>query len=907
MRDTFCVGILTRLASRATDRNAKSAAMSDPNDPHDSPDPHGPQQLNERPEAFSAGARIAPPRRDAPPPRNKPGKQKGPAKAKRKRGPIARALGGLVTAAYSLVFLVIIVGLLGASGMFLYFSASLPSIDSLKDYKPPLESRIYTSDFQLLAEVGSEHSIYTTYDQIPPIVAQAFISAEDRLFWVEPGVNPLAMVRAAFTDISLVGSGRRPIGASTITQQVVKNMVLDNHITFATKIKEAMLAMRVNQVMSKQQVLTLYLNEVDLGHNSFGIAAAAQTYFNKPLSQIDIAEAATLASLPKAPTNYDPFLHPNDALQRRNFVIGRMLADGAITQAQADAATAAPLLPRAVANTRTVLNGGYFADAVHNQMVQQFGQNAVNTGGLVVQTSMNPVLQQAATQAVRDGLEQYDRKYDGWHGLVGHVTDADLAENWAQDLAAQKTPPGMRGNWLLGIVLEAHGPAARIGMLDPASGDPVTGSLPVANMQWARPPVSGGLGGRPAAVSDVLHPGDVIMLSGSGDKLALEQIPKIQGALISMDPVTGRVFAMVGGWSHDMSSFNRVTQAQRQPGSSVKPLVYLTAIEQGIQPDAPVLDGPFVQQLPDGTLYRPGNYENTFQGPVPMFHALEQSLNLATLHLTRQVGLSNVATTFQNFGIVNPMPPYYPSAIGAIDTTLWKMTTAYAALDQYGRQVTPSLIDSVTGPDGNVVYQASGQACDNCSNNADPGQPPALNLSGAQLADPDSVFQIITMMKGVVLRGTGAPAVVGITQPVAGKTGTTNDFNDAWFIGFTPGIVTGCWIGFDTPASLGKDETGGNVCGPIWNEYMKIALKDQPNLDFAAPQGMTLQQVAEPSGTMVAEAFKYNQTPGAQSQNSLLGGIGGAAEDSGTPQEPGAPGSPPVNPGAIDKSLGGLY
>lgn len=867
---------------------------NDPNFPHDSQDDGG----------FSAGPRLAPPRRMEPPPR-KPGKKAAPG-PKRKRGPIGRFFGGMITTLYSLVFLVIIAGLLGASGAFLYFSAGLPSVDSLKDYKPPLESRIYTNNFQLLSEIGAAHSIYVTYDQIPPLVGQAFISAEDRLFWVEPGVNPLAMARAAITDISLIGSGRRPIGASTITQQVVKNMLLDNHITFATKIKEAILAMRVDQVMSKQQVLALYLNEVDLGHNSFGIAAASQTYFNKPLSQIDIAQAAMLASLPKAPTNYDPFLHPDDAMQRRNFVISRMLADNAITKDQATAAMAEPLLPRSVASNRRVIDGGYFADSVRTALVQQFGQDKVNNGGLVVHTSLDPVLQQAASNAVRDGLEQYDRKYDGWHGLVTHLADPALADNWSTDLAKQKTPPGMRMDWQLGVVLAADGKTARIGLLDQANDNPVTGELPVGNMLWARPVVSGGLGGRPNATSDVLHTGDVIMVSGPPKNLSLEQIPNIQGALFSMDPATGRVLAMVGGWSHDVSPFNRVTQAQRQPGSSVKPLVYLTALEQGVQPDAPVMDGPFVQQLPDGTVYRPGNYENSFQGPVPMFHALEQSLNLATLNLTRQIGLSNVGTTFQNFGIVNPMPPYYPSAIGAIDTTLWKMTTAYAALDQYGRQVTPSLIDSVTGPDGNILYQAPGQACDNCINNADPSQPPQLNLSGSQLADPDSVFQVITMMQGVVLRGTGAPAVVGIPQPVAGKTGTTNDFNDAWFIGFTPGIVTGCWIGFDTPTNLGKDETGGNVCGPIWNEYMKAALQNQPNLPFAPPQGMTLNQVPEPSGTMVSEAFKYNQTPGAQSQNSLLGGT---QDDNGTQPAPGTPGAtpPPASPSTIDKSLGGLY
>ncbi len=877
--------------------------MPDPNDPNL---PHGPQDESG---GFSAGPRLARARRAAPPPPRRGKKQPQPQpQPKRKRSLLGRLFSGAVTGLYSLVFLFIIAGILGASGAFLYFSSGLPSVDSLKDYKPPLESRIYTSNFQLLDEVGTRHSIYVTYDQIPPIVAEAFISAEDRLFWVEPGINPFAIIRAAITDISLIGTGRRPIGASTITQQVVKNMLLDNHITFATKIKEAILAMRVDQVMSKKQVLTLYLNEVDLGQNSFGIAAAAQTYFGKPLSQIDIAEAATLASLPKAPTSYNPFLHPRAALGRRNFVIGRMLADGVITKAQADAAIAEPLLPRTVVNNHSVVDGGYFADAVQAQLVQQFGQAEVDTGGLVVQTSLNPALQKAATDAVRNELETYDHEYDGWHGLVTHLNDPDLAANWAADLGKQQNPAGMRADWRLGIVLDAGTQAARIGMLDPATGKTMAGTLPLANMRWARPPVKGGFGPWPSAVSDVLKAGDVIMVSGSGKNLALEQIPKVQGALISMDPVTGRILAMVGGWSHDESPYNRAIQAKRQPGSSVKPLVYITALEQGIQPDATVLDAPFVQQMPNGTVYRPGNYEDSFQGPVPMFHALEQSLNLATLHLTRQIGLDNVAKNFKAFGIVRHVPPYYPSAIGAIDTTLWKMTNAYADLDEYGRQVTPSLIDSVTGPDGNVLYQTPGQACDNCQTNASPSQPPQLDLPGKQLADPDSAFQIVTMMQGVVKRGTGVPAVQGISQPVAGKTGTTNNFYDAWFIGFTPGIVTGCWVGYDTPADLGNNETGGNVCGPIWNAYMKVALKNQPDLGWAMPQGMTLEKVPEPDGTMVTEAFKYNQTPGAQSNNTLLGGTDTLPNASGTqPGTPGTPGAPAATPQAIDNSLGGLY
>ncbi|MGE4482136.1 penicillin-binding protein 1A [Acidocella sp.] len=869
--------------------------------------------MSDQNDDFPAGERLARSSR-TPQQKRQPAREPRAPRPKR-RGLIGRIFGFFITSLYRLAFLAVVAGIVIAGGCFLYFSAGLPSIDSLKTYKPPLETRVFTSNFQLLSEMGTQHSIYVTYDQIPPVVANAFISAEDRLFWVEPGINPLAVIRAGLTDIARIGSGRRPLGASTITQQVVKNMLLDNHITFVTKIKEAILAMRVSQAMSKQQVLTLYLNEVDLGHNSFGVAAAAMTYFNKPLSQLDIAQAATLAALPKAPTNYDPFLHPDASLQRRNFIIGRMQADGVITAAQAKTAQAEPLLPQAETATKGVPNGGYFADAVRAQLIQQFGLKAVNTGGLIVRTSLNPALQEAATNALRNGLESYDHDYDGWHGLVNHLSDKDLSSNWQALLAKQPTPAGMRTGWRLGIVLSAGATEARIGTTAGSNGTPETGTLPLANMRWARPRVNGHPGARPTSTAQVLHPGDLIMVSGDLKSLSLEQIPNVQGALISMDPRTGRVVAMVGGWSHSLSPFNRAVQAQRQPGSSVKPLVYLTAMEQGIQPDAPVLDGPFVQVMSNGTVYRPGNYENTFQGPVPVFHALEQSLNLATLHLARQVGLPAIAKTFHDFGIVDKMPPYYPSVIGAIDTTLWKMTAAYASLDQYGRLVTPSLIDSVTNPDGTVLYQAPDEQCANCVN-GNPDQPPQLNPTGPQVADPDSVYQMLVMMRGVVLRGTGVPAVRGISQPVAGKTGTTNNFNDAWFIGFTPGIVTGCWVGFDTPTSLGNNETGGNVCGPIWNEYMKVALKNQPDIDFATPPGMTLQQVPEPDGRLVTEAFKPNQSPGAQNGNGLLGGgmdsLDGsdssnpltAPDNNGAP----APGSSAPAPAAtIDKSLGGLY
>jgi len=868
---------------------------------------------------FSAGERLAPARRDPPrkPPQRLPpaggsgeGGGRSPVKRPRRRGFWAFVARFLVGGLYKFAIFAIVAILLIGGGGFYVLSAGLPSVDSLQDYKPPLESRIYASNFQLVSELADQRRIYVPYDRIPPLVAQAFISAEDRNFWMDPGIDPVAILRAGFVDISRMGSDRRPLGASTITQQVVKNMLLDNQITFARKIKEAILAVRVSRVMTKQQILELYLNEIYLGNNSYGVAAAAQAYFDKPLSQLTIAEAASLGALPKAPSSYDPFRHPQEALARRNWVIGRMQADGAITAAQAQAAMAEPLLPRAGGPSLTVPDSGYFADAVQQQLVQQFGADQTSQGGLIVKTSLDPRLQQAAADAVRDGLERYDHIYSGWHGLVAHVDDPSLETNWQTDLSQQANPPGMRSDWHLAIVISTTPSTAKVGYTDqsgPIGADPArTGAISLSSIRWARPLINGDPGAPPSDMSQVLKPGDFVMIA-PGDtrsEVNLEQVPNIQAALICMDPRTGRVLAMIGGWSHDISPFDRATQAQRQPGSSVKPFVYLAAMQQNIQPDAPVLDAPFVQQLADGTVYRPGNYEDDFQGPVPMYHALEQSLNLATLNLARTVGLPNIAKNFEAFGIVNPMPPYYPSAIGAIDTTLWRMVAGYAALDEYGRQVTPTLIDSVTDPDGKVLYQAPGPACDNCAG-GDPSQLPQINYSGQQLADSDSVFQIITMMKGVVLRGTGQPAVLGITQPVAGKTGTTNDFNDAWFIGFTPGVLTGCWIGFDHPQSLGKGQTGGNVCGPIWNEFMKVALADQPGLDFPVPAGMTLQSTGD-----AIEAFKPGQTPGAQSTDSLLAGGNSLTSpaDNDQPDQPSTttPGQPAPAAQTGDK-LGGLY
>ena len=856
------------------------------------------------------------------------------AQPKRARPGFWRFTGGfLARSFYRLAVVGILVGLIGGGGLFLYFSTGLPSVKALRHYQPPLETRIYASDFKLIGALGTQNRIYVPYQQIPPLVQDAFISAEDRSFWTEPGIDPLAIMRAGFVDMTRLGSGERPLGASTITMQVVKNMLLNNRIDFTRKIKEAILALRVNRAMSKKRILTIYLNEIYLGQNSWGVAAAAQAYFDKPLSRLTIAEAASLGGLPKAPTNYNPFLHPNRALRRRNWVINRMRVDGAITQTQAKQAEAEPLLPQAAQQARSILGAGYFSDAVQAQLIKMFGRKRTMQGGLIVRTSMVPRLQIAAMTAMRDRLQRYDHQFGAFHGVLGAIPVARLAD-WPKALSAQATPPGMRHNWRLGLVLSAAPQSAEIGWMSASGRAHHTGLLTQAGIGWTIMQAGTHIVALPHAINQFLRPGDLVMIAPPSTQkpsrqktslhhnphLALEQIPHVEGSMLSMDPRTGRVLAMVGGWSHAMSPYNRAMQAHRQPGSGVKPFDYLTAMQAGLQPDATILDAPFVQQLSDGQVYRPGDYEMTFLGPVPVFYALEQSLNLATLHLARRIGLANIAANFEKFGIVHHMPLIYPAVIGALDTTLWRMVRGDAALAEYGRQVTPSLIDSVTAPDGHILYQAPDQLCGNCSDGS-PAQPPVLQRPGARLAGPDSVYQVIMMMRNVTEYGTGVPAMVGINRPVAGKTGTTNNFNDAWFVGFVPQMVTGCWIGYDTPRDLGNNQTGGNVCGPAWNQYMRVALKHQPVVNFRTPPGMTLAQVSYGSQT-VTEAFKPGQTPGAQSNlglvadNPLSGTNFPATATAG--QSEFNPISGPLNPNAnaptkppapppVDKSLGGLY
>ena len=797
------------------------------------------------------------------------------------------------------------------------YAAELPSLDGLRQYQPKVMSRIYAADDRLLSELATERRIFVPISAIPDQLKQAFISAEDQKFWTHRGVDPFAIARAGFVDLMYYGTGRRPIGASTITQQVAKNMLLGNEVSVSRKVKELILALRIDESMTKEHVLELYLNEIYLGLQSYGVAAAAAAYFNKTLDELTLPEAAFLAALPKAPNNYNPFRFADAAKARRDWVLDRMTEDRAITPEQAAAAKAAPIQPAAFRRPDPIAGSEWFAEEVRRQLVDRFGADLTNQGGYSVRTSLDPVLQTAADKTLRAGLMAYDRSKGGWRGPITHLDgDPGMRQGWSNRLAALPRAPGMLPDWRMAVVLETGDREAKLGWIERPPGQPVGGgvskvaSMELADLGWARPVRGNGLGPSPRKTSDVFTVGDVVMVEpvagtpgqgkspGRPDRLLLRQVPLVQGAIVTLDPNTGRVLAMSGGWSFEGSQFNRATQAQRQPGSSFKPFVYLTALESGLSPSQRILDAPFEQKTAQG-IWRPSNYGGSFAGVVPMRIALERSLNLVSVRLADKVGMDAVAQTAIAFHVVDGMPKVLAAALGAVETTILRQASAYAGLAMGGKEVLPSLVDSVQDREGKVIWRPSGLECRGC---ADPAQPPSIVDNRRQIADPASVAQIVTMMQGVVAKGTGYAAGAGLGRAIAGKTGTTQDSMDAWFVGFTPDLVTAVWIGFDDNASLGDKETGGGIAAPIWHDYMAIALKNRPNLTFKIPEGVRMASWDSGYGPRT-DAFKPGQEPGG-TQGVIGGGTGGGSgEGAGVAEN-----DRPVGPGiGIDSGVGGLY
>lgn len=823
----------------------------------------------------------------------------------------------IVLRLFAFLLLLGVLGAITAAGAVVYglwhFGRDLPEYAQLAEYEPPVASRTYAGDGRLMAEFARENRIYLPIDSIPKRVRDAFLAAEDKYYYDHKGVNFLSIGRALLQNVEHYFDNRRPVGASTITQQVAKNFLLTNELSMDRKVREALLAMRIEKALTKDRILELYLNEIFLGFRSYGVAAAALNYFDKTLDELSIEEAAFLAALPKGPSNYDPIRHPERAKGRRDWVIGQMQDAGFITAAEAQQAREQPIELRRRRQVETV-QADWVAEEVRRTLIEQMGEDAVYGGGLMVRTTLDPALQELGERVLRDGLEAYDRRH-GWRGPLDRLSLEGQAP--AKALAALPRVAGLRPGWSRGVVTALEENSATI-ILEDGS----TGTIPFQEMEWARPwRENQRVGAAPRSAADVLAEGDVVAVMPRTDKegkaldgqYSLRQIPDVNGALVAMDPHTGRVLAMVGGWSFGVSHYNRATQARRQPGSSFKPFVYAAALDAGFTPSSIVMDAPItLPQGPGLPDWSPRNYSREFYGPSTLRLGLEKSRNLMTVRLARDIGAEMVAEYAERFGILENAPPHLSLSLGAGETTLLAMTSAYAEFVNGGRSVTPTLIDRVQDRNGRTVYRHDDRECHGCTPLTFVGaNVPLLPDEREQVVDPHTAYQIVSMLEGVVQRGTGV-RIRDIGKPLAGKTGTTNDAKDAWFIGFSPDLVMGVYVGFDDPRTLGPRETGSSVSVPIFRAFMAEALADDPGTPFRVPPGLRLVRVNAVTGQpaqygdtqTILEAFKPGTEPNALDRpRRILGGdLSAAGELSG-----GSDWHRPERRDSVVTGTGGLY
>ncbi|MDW9413462.1 PBP1A family penicillin-binding protein [Sinorhizobium meliloti] len=760
-----------------------------------------------------------------------------------------------------------------AAAVAIYLGAitkDLPDYEVLANYAPPVTTRFHAGNGALMAEYARERRLYLPIQAIPDRVKAAFISAEDKNFYQHPGIDVTGLARAIAVNLQNFGSGRRPVGASTITQQVAKNFLLSSDQTLDRKIKEAILSFRIEQAYSKDRILELYLNEIFFGLNSYGIAGAALTYFDKSVTELTIAETAYLAALPKGPANYHPFRKVEAAIERRNWVIDRMVENGYVTKADGEEAKQQPLGVKPRRGGAHLFASDFFAEEVRRQIIQKYGDKALYEGGLSVRTSLDPRLQIAARKALQDGLLSYDERR-GFHGPVKTI---EIGGDWGEPLSKIPMLSDVP-EWKLAVVLSVDSEGAEIGIQPDkeVSGkivpERVTGRIAAKNMQWAHRS-AGGKRKSAKSPEEVFGPGDVVYVEPleEAGEYRLRQPPKVQGGLVAMDPHTGRVLAMVGGFSYGQSEFNRATQAMRQPGSAFKPFVYAAALDNGYTPASVILDAP-IEIVAGGQVWRPENYGGGSAGPSTLRLGIEKSRNLMTVRLANDLGMNIVAEYAERFGIYDKMAPLLAMSLGSGETTVLRLVSAYAVIANGGKQIKPSLIDRIQDRYGKTIFRHEDRACENC--NADDWEAqeePVLIDNREQVLDPMTSYQITSMMEGVVARGTAA-GKIKLDRPVAGKTGTTNDEKDAWFVGYTPDLVAGLYLGFDDPAPLGRGATGGGLSAPIFNTFMQKAVEGTRPGKFVVPEGMSLIPVNRKTGMAavegepdtIIEAFKPGTGP----------------------------------------------
>ncbi|MEO1639854.1 MAG: PBP1A family penicillin-binding protein [Pseudomonadota bacterium] len=776
-------------------------------------------------------------------------------------------LGGIFT----LVTLGLVMGAVALGGIIYMYGRDLPSYETLSQYTPKTISRIYSGEGQIIDEFAVERRLFTPAEEIPDIVKQAFISAEDKNFYEHAGYDAMGMV-SAFVD-AVESRGENLRGASTITQQVMKNFLLDGSRSVERKIKEIILAVRIEQAMPKERILELYLNEIFLGQNSYGVTAAALTYFNKPLTELSPGEAAYLASLPKSPSNRHPVRDRDTAIFWRNNTLREMFENGYIDQATYDAERNAPLLSVQGGDyddfRNTLPDRDYFTDEIRRQLSQNFGEEEFFSGGLSIRATVDEELQVSARLALQNALYDYDQAQGIWRGTGIKLEEAQLADEaiWRAALADADVARGIEfeGEWIPAVILDVAENTLTLGIEGVTSSDAEPSTVPRPDIRWLVGDFFDNF-----TRGDVVHVVRATDEEGNFQNWSLRQVPEVQGGFMAMDVNTGRVLAMQGGFSYQHSVFNRATQAQRQPGSSFKPFVYAAALDSGYSPATIIVDAPITINTPQGT-WRPRNASNQFYGPTPMRTGIERSRNLMTIRLAQEVGIDTVGRYAERFGVYEDMNRVLAASLGSDETTLFKMVASYAMFANGGERVEPTLVDRVQDRYGNTLYRHDQRSCLDCADATLPeGQAPRIVTNRTRVMNEITAYQLTSMMRGVVDRGT-ASGTVNLPVPIAGKTGTTNDAKDVWFVGFSSNIVAGCYIGYDTPRSLGARASGGGLCGPVFNAFMTDAIERYGSGPFEVPADCQFINIDRYSGArlpvgatgenVIGECFRPGEEP----------------------------------------------
>ena len=737
----------------------------------------------------------------------------------------------------------LILGLLFIFSTFWYFSAGLPDYKILSSYKPPISSRVHSGEGHLIAEFALQKRLFIPYESIPKIVINSFLSAEDKNFFSHPGVDAKSVTRAIIKNIKNIFSEKRLEGASTITQQVAKNFLLTSEVSIKRKIKEAILAFRIERAYSKERIMELYLNQIYLGEGTYGIAAASLEYFDKAVGELNYEEAALLAALPKAPSKYNPYKSIKKAKIRRDFVL-KNLFDNSFINKKEYINLKNKKIKTKKRKIQLLEEANFYSEEVRRKINETYGYDELYKGGLSIRTPLNSSYQIEALKALRVGLEEYDRRH-GWRGSLANLEKND----WQQDM--QKAVPDKSLNWNLAKVIELNKLTAKIEIENKEIG-----YIDFKNISWTRK----------KSFEELLKLNDIIYVSRiKKDRWNLNQLPKINGAIVVMDPYTGRVLAMVGGFSFKLSEFNRATQANRQPGSAFKPIVYAAALEKNFTPSTLVLDAPFVIEQGEGLkTWKPENYGKKFYGLSTLRTGIEKSRNLMTVRIAQEVGFEKISEITKSFGIYNDVPELLSVSLGSAETTLVKLTNAYCTFVNGGKRVEPTFIDRIQDRRGKTIFNADKRKCIGCKEISYlENQIPLIQSDSKQIISSETAYQITSMLEGVVKRGTGRK-LKKLNLNLAGKTGTTNKNMDAWFLGFTSKLVIGVYVGFDEPKSLGKYETGAKAALPIFKKFVKSVVKKKDAHPFKIPKNINLMLVDATTGlptnnntkNVIYESFK---------------------------------------------------